>query len=186
MTRCSRPSKVNHIAGDVFIAARRVAQFRSASIGRFAIDAEADSSDSNQDALNDEATEAGASVPEGSTEASDANDSERVDEAQAEEADDSVRATIDIVGCSSEFGQMLYTMSIVANDELTTIDVVLKRPVGMLTGQHYQFLIAPVGTDHSSVEVRHTLDVRLMQRKLNVIKSNHQAGDLQGSIEAGP
>lgn len=83
--------------------------------------------------------------------------------------DNTVRAVIDSTACSTEFGWMAYTTTIIANSQQTTIDVELVRPAGMLLNDHYHFSITPIGSDQSSLSVTHSLDVRLMKRRLEIV-----------------
>ncbi len=81
------------------------------------------------------------------------------------------RAVIDILGQSCEFGWMRYVMSISAGEERTSIAVDLVQPAGMLVGQSYQFQIQPIDDHHCSVQISHRLDVKLIQRRLDLVNS---------------
>ncbi len=79
------------------------------------------------------------------------------------------RASIDIVGYSHEFGKMHYLMTIAATEKQTTIQVELVKPVGMLRYQQYLYQVVPEGESKTYITISHTLDVVLMQRRLQVV-----------------
>ena len=80
-----------------------------------------------------------------------------------------MQATIDIVGWSCEYGQMRYTMNIMATDKQTTITVGLNRPVDRVLSQVYEFAIQPQGAETTQVCIRHTLCVRVTKRQLRAV-----------------
>jgi len=91
-------------------------------------------------------------------------------DSNAENADnDSAAAIVDIASHSHEFGFMQFVMLIEANDKVTTIDVCLVKPAGMVLGQWYRYTISPLGEDASSVHIKHLLIIELKQRRLRFV-----------------